>query len=80
VFRAAKDARKMVDFLAGRLVLEPVDAPSALAVASPAPVLQPTATPAVKALLAIKPKRARASRSKLGETAAPAMPQPAMTM
>ncbi len=36
VFRAAKDARKMVDFLAGRLVLEPVDAPSALVMPQPA--------------------------------------------
>ena len=78
VFRAAKDARKMVDFLAGRLVLEPVDAPTTTPAASPAPVLQPIATPAVKALLAIKPKRAPRSSSKTGSiVCTPVMPQPA---
>ena len=81
VFRAAKDARKMVDFLAGRLVLEPVDAPATTPATSPAVMLKPTSTPAVKALLAIKPKRAPRSSSKLGGTVPPpAMPQDAMTM
>lgn len=81
IFRAMKDASRIAEFATGRLVLEPGDAPSVVVAASPVPVLQPTATPAVKALLAIKPKRAPRSVSKTGSTvAAPAMPQPAPMM
>ena len=55
IFRAMKDASRIAEFATGRLVLEPGDAPSVVVAASPVPVLQPIATPAVKALLAIKP-------------------------
>lgn len=81
IFRAMKDASRIAEFVMGRLVLEPADAPATTPATSPALVLQPTSTPAVKALLAIKPKRAPRSSSKTGSTvAAPAMPQDAMTM
>ena len=78
IFRAMKDASRIAEFVTGRLVLEPVDAPTTTPAASPAPVLQPIATPAVKALLAIKPKRAPRSSSKTGSiVCTPVMPQPA---
>lgn len=77
IFRAMKDASRIAEFVTGRLVLEPADAPATTPAASPAPVLQPTSTPAVKALLAIKPKRAPRSAAKPGSTvAAPVMPNP----
>jgi antirestriction protein ArdC len=83
VFRAAKDARKMVDFLTGRLVLEPAPEAGIGAVASSTPVLQPVATPAatpaLKALMAIKPKRAP-SCVKLAGVPAPSVPQPTPAM
>ena len=81
IFRAMKDASRIAEFVTGRLVLEPVDAPTITPAASPAPVLQPIATPAVKALLAIKPKRAPRSVSKTGSiVSAPTMPPHALTM
>ena len=81
IFRAMKDASRIAEFVTGRLVLEPVEAPTIPPAASPAPALQPSATPAVKALLAIKPKRAPRSVSKTGSTvAAPAMPPHALAM
>lgn len=91
IFRAARDAGKIADFLTGRLVLNAVAEPTIEAVASPTPVVQPAvtppvpptaapaSTPALQALLAIKPKRAP-RRAKLASAPAALNPQPAPVM
>ena len=60
IFRAAKDARKMVDFLTGRLVLDakPEDAAQPIA-PMPAPVRQPEPEPAAAAAVSAVLARAR---------------------
>jgi hypothetical protein len=62
IFRAAKDARKMVDFLTGRLVLDvkPEDAVKT-AMPTPAPVRQPEPEPAAAAAVSAVLARARKS-------------------
>jgi antirestriction protein ArdC len=91
IFRASRDAGKIADFVTGRLVLDTAAEPAIVAVASPTPALQPAVTPtapqmptpisiaALKALMAIKPKRAP-SRAKLANAATPSTPQPAPAM
>ena len=62
IFRAAKDARKMADFLTGRLVLDvkPEDAAKP-AMPTPAPVRQPEPEPAAAAAVSAVLARARKS-------------------
>lgn len=100
IFRAARDAGKIADFVTGRLVLEPVaqpapenvDVPVIVPVMEPAvlpiitqPVSAPfnlTNSPALKALAAMKPKRA--TRAKVGaqprSVPAPTVAESAPTM
>ncbi len=80
IFRAARDAGKIADFLTGRLVLDTVAEPTVDAVTSPTLSLQPTAAPAVKALLAIKPKRPSSRTKAVGSVSAPSVPQAALTI
>lgn len=91
IFRAARDAGKIADFLTGRLVLDAVAEPTIDVVALPTLVVQPTetpsipltpvpaATPALQALMAVKPKRAP-RRAKLESVPAASAPQPAPVM
>lgn len=69
IFRAMKDASRIAEFVTGRLVLEPVDAPT----------ITSAETPALQALMAIKPKRAL-RRAKLASIPAASTPQPAPVM
>lgn len=91
IFRAARDAGKIADFITGRLVLNAVAEPTVYAVALPTPVAQPAVTPtvlptptpaetsALQALMAIKPKRAPRS-AKLKSVPVISTPQPAPVM
>jgi antirestriction protein ArdC len=98
IFRAARDAGKIADFVTGRLVLDavaeppvervvvPVMEPVMARVAAPPTAAQPIApafnlanAPALKALMAIKPKRG-ANRTKLAGVPAPSVPQPTPAM
>jgi antirestriction protein ArdC len=82
IFRAAKDAQRICDYLTGRYVPEAQALPEAVPVLAPAPVIQPVVEPVsavVTALAAIRTKRSPSKRkADYGEVAPVA--QPAMVM
>ena len=82
IFRAAKDAQRICDYLTGRYVPEAQAQPEAVPVVAPAPVIQPVVEPVsavVTALAAIRTKRSPSKRkADYGEVAPVA--QPAMVM
>jgi antirestriction protein ArdC len=82
IFRAAKDAQRICDFLTGRYVPEAQAQPEAVPVLAPAPVIQPVVEPVsavVTALAAMRTKRSPSKRkADYGEVAPVA--QPAMVM
>ncbi len=82
IFRAAKDAQRICDYLTGRYVPEAQAEPEAVPVVAPAPVIQPVVEPVsavVTALAAIRTKRSpRKRKADYGEVAPVA--QPAMVM
>jgi antirestriction protein ArdC len=82
IFRAAKDAQRICDYLTGRYVPEAQAEPEAVPVVAPAPVIQPVVEPVsvvVTALAAMRTKRSPSKRkADYGEVAPVA--QPAMVM
>jgi antirestriction protein ArdC len=65
IFRAAKDAQRICDYLTGRYVPEAQAEPEAVPVVAPAPVIQPVVEPVsavVTALAAMRTKRSPSKR------------------
>ncbi len=82
IFRAAKDAQRICDYLTGRFVPEAQAQPEAVSAVAPAPVIQPVVEPVsavVTALAAIRTKRSPSKRKADYGEVAPAA-QPAMVM
>ena len=83
IFRAAKDAQRICDYLTGRYVPEVQAQPEAVPMAAPAPVIEPVTKPSndvVKALAAIRTKRSHTKHhSGYGESTQ-VITQPTMTM
>ena len=82
VFRAMKDSTRIAEFVTGSLVLDSLAKPTGEAVAQPTAVAvaQDKATPAFKALLAIKPKRATPGQRHGSGTVLPTMAEAAPSM
>ena len=83
IFRVAKDAQKICDYVMGRFVPEMEVSPEAVPVVMPAPVIDTTmqlVNPVVKALIASSIKRA-SRKPKSGYTQTePTVSEPALTM
>ena len=84
IFRAAKDAQRICDYLTGIYVLDKDASPKIVPVVSPAPVIETTVrsiSPLVKSMLASNAKRAASHKPKTGFTqpGAPVM-ETAVTM
>jgi len=80
IFRAAKDAQRICDYLTGRYVPEAKAQPNAVPVAAPAPVIQPVVEPVNPTVAALVAMRSRPSNRKSGYGDAASVSQPAMVM
>ena len=80
IFRAAKDAQRICDFLTGRYVPDTQAQPDVVPVATPAPVIQPVVEPVNATVAALAAMRSKPSnrKSSYGDDAPVA--QPAMVM
>lgn len=80
IFRAAKDAQRICDFLTGRYVPETQAQPDAVPVVAPAPVIQPVVEPVNATVAALAAMRSKPSNRKSGYGDAAPVAQPAMMM
>jgi hypothetical protein len=80
IFRAAKDAQRICDYLTGRYVPEAQAQPDAVPVVAPAPVIQPVVEPVNATVAALAAMRSKPSNRKSGYGDAAPMAQPAMVM
>jgi antirestriction protein ArdC len=82
IFRAAKDAQRICDYLTGRYVPEAQAEPEAVPVVAPAPVIQPVVEPVSAVVTALAAMRTKRSPSKRKADYGDAVPvaQPAMVM
>lgn len=80
IFRAAKDAQRICDFLTGRYVPETPAQPDAVPVVAPAPLIQPAVEPVNETVAALAAMRTKPSNRKSGYGDAAPVAQPAMVM
>jgi antirestriction protein ArdC len=80
IFRAAKDAQRICDYLTGRYVPEAQVQPDAVPVAAPEPVIQPVVEPVNPTVAALVAMRSKPSNRKSGYGDAAPVAQPALVM
>jgi len=80
IFRAAKDAQRICDYLTGRYVPEAQAQPDVVPAAAPAPVIPPDVQPVNQTVAALVAMRSKPSNRKSGYGDAAPVAQPAMVM